>query len=1121
MRSAGGGLGEVRGGSGCASPAPPLRPELPNPPPAPSRATAAVCPGAACGLGAGEGVWARAGNWVSRRAAGRLSPAMARQVTITFKDLAVRFSEEEWRLLEERQREFYREVMRENYETLVSVGTAELLPLSAFLSPMEPGRAIGGGERADKGQEPLARGGPQGGKPQHSLHLTALVQLVKEIPEFLFREVKGTVDSPESRGASLDGDGASSEAAAVAVDNCPLQSQLSCLPDSPSDWQSLATTPSGSSSSSGLLGDRGQGSPLPIRTSPGSSPLQGLISSQKEIPVPRPQHPEVAPKPLPPPPSLVSSKLTKVELGPASLPWPVKTETASGDCPLQGLLNCLKEIPEARGRHPNPSRARDPQPQEEPGAWKRTSGGPGHHQTPPPHPGPGSGSVLAVVKMEDSWTQSPPVPTSCQLTMQIPSLSTSRDTRGVRAPYWGPVAQAGRASSSPLEALEACLKGIPPSVSSLPQPLAASWSQSPQPGDPGSRKPELRPHGSHSEEVTKEPLLHLAPRGCVREGPARPSGPRGTPTGFSSASSTDGDLDFGSPVGNQGQWPRKGSPLGSSPLQGLENCLKEIPVPRPQPAWPCSSAADRGPRRMELRNWAADKEGLRGEACEPAHPGQGGGEVPARSLHLASPQAFSSSCIPACHQRGLKDHRTARPGPERWLQDGAPTRPSPLHCLETSLREILPVRPLRFACLAGPGPSPSPSSSSSLSSSDGEDLRLEPEVWQQPLQERDRLPSCRHPVPLSPSPGRAPAGSSGSSPGEAPGRTEPQSCSNVSAGGRAEEVTEGRSQLPEREDSNCQPGAPISAREGRVGRAAESPCPAPRLEKRPRPEAGEEPRGLEPEHRRPSITARTQGRLLPRGQPKPDSESPQPELPPLAAVSPALPAACHCGKPLQQELHNLGAALEEKLDRLATALAGLAQEVANMRTQVDRLGRRPRGPGSKGQAPWPWTLPQGPRWGHGLGRRHMPYWRQKGPTRPKPKILRVQTEGCRAGDSPGLPRGRVRLAPQLPSDASPAEPSGPNHSPPQQPVSSAPSCYAALTGHPPLRHTGGHQVPPPPLVPVALPPQVASPATSADAEPTRISSQPKELNGLLGGVQRALQEELWGGEHRDPRWGAH
>lgn len=47
---------------------------------------------------------------------------------------------------------------------------------------------------------------PAGGTPQHSLHLTALVQLVKEIPEFLFGEV-----SPESGGASLDGERASPE----------------------------------------------------------------------------------------------------------------------------------------------------------------------------------------------------------------------------------------------------------------------------------------------------------------------------------------------------------------------------------------------------------------------------------------------------------------------------------------------------------------------------------------------------------------------------------------------------------------------------------------------------------------------------------------------------------------------------------------------------------------------------------------------------------------------------------------------------------------------------------------------------------------------------------------------
>lgn len=54
-----------------------------------------------------------------------------------------------------------------------------------------------------------------GRQPRHSLHLTALVQLVKGIPEFLFGEVKGTEDSPESRGASLDGESASPEGKSV------------------------------------------------------------------------------------------------------------------------------------------------------------------------------------------------------------------------------------------------------------------------------------------------------------------------------------------------------------------------------------------------------------------------------------------------------------------------------------------------------------------------------------------------------------------------------------------------------------------------------------------------------------------------------------------------------------------------------------------------------------------------------------------------------------------------------------------------------------------------------------------------------------------------------------------
>ncbi|KAJ1063497.1 hypothetical protein K5549_021888 [Capra hircus] len=1013
------------------------------------------------------------------------------QVSIAFQDLAVQFSKDEWRLLGEGQRALYLDVMRENYDTLASLGTAELLPLSAFLSPSEPGGAVGARSRAGDRQELPQGGGPLGGAPQHSLHLSALVQLVQEIPEFLFGE-----GSPESSGgASLDGVAASPQA--VMEDMCPLRDLLHCLPDTPMGLLGLATAPSGSSSSSTPRAG-GPGSPLPIKTadkprpveegspgapgrrpspaatcsqgssksrrnpergtlgagaagiSPGHSPLQGLINCLKEILEPGPQGPE-GPRSSPPPPapSLGASQLTRAELGPGGPPWAVKTEAASGDCPLQGLLNCLKEIPEARDRHPSPSGASDPRLREDPGAWKRNSGGLQPLQT-PPGPGPGAGSMLSAVKVEDSWPQGSPEPTSCQLSKRphVPSATSSprnvRDTAPaqVQVPSWGPAAQAGSASSSPLEALEACLRGIPLSGSLPPQPPASSWSRSPQPGDPGSQRPKLPRLGPHSKEAVMGPLPALGLQGCTRDSPALPLGSQGTPSSFSSSSSSDGDLDFQSPECSQGHRPGKGSPVGSSPLQGLENCLREIPAPWLQPAWPCSSAGDGGPRRAEPRNSAAGTEGLRGEACEPAHLGQRGGDVPARSLRLASPQALASGALPTCSPRGPRDLGAARPGQWRWLRDGPATKPSPLHCLENSLKGILPEGPLRFGCLAGLGPSPRSSSSSSISSSEGEDPRPEPELWQPLLQERDHPPSGKGLGTLSPQRGGPRAG--------------------------------------------CSPGEGL--------------------------------RRLEPGHRCDFSAAGTEGGPLPGGVPQPA---------PAAAIPGALPGAspgasprppCPCGSSLQQELHSLGAALSEKLDRLAGALAGLAQEVATMRTQVDRLRRRPRGAGPKG-------LPRGPRLASGPAHRHPPYWRHKGPLRPRPKILRGgPAEGCRAGDlSSGLSNGRLR---RVPPDTPSAEAPGPGSSPPWQPHSLACSGPAVQTVLHPLGHPEARQSPPPLSLPAAPPPQVAPPVGTAEAEPRGVVAAPprtprwlKDPGGVLVGLQRDLEGEQWGGEHRDPAWG--
>nr|XP_033788253.1 zinc finger protein 222-like isoform X2 [Geotrypetes seraphini] len=81
------------------------------------------------------------------KAESKMPAGTSAQMQVTFEEVAVSFSQEEWEYLDEEQKELYREVMKENYQTLISLaGSLTVTP--KIISHIE------------RGEEPYIRGEP-------------------------------------------------------------------------------------------------------------------------------------------------------------------------------------------------------------------------------------------------------------------------------------------------------------------------------------------------------------------------------------------------------------------------------------------------------------------------------------------------------------------------------------------------------------------------------------------------------------------------------------------------------------------------------------------------------------------------------------------------------------------------------------------------------------------------------------------------------------------------------------------------------------------------------------------------------------------------------------------------
>ncbi|XP_067326516.1 protein KRBA1-like isoform X2 [Anolis sagrei] len=576
---------------------------------------------------------------------------------VTFEDVAVSFSVEEWSALQGWQKALHKEVMLENYSLLFSLGhsipSVEFSDLISQLEGTVEGqklvRAVGeeqcrGGRlpfpkdvdgpwdlqvdpKSDRCLTPASDGE---GECQSSLHLCALMKLVQEIPEFLCKQNK----DPQNPVSASDGESSEAEGTSIAVNG-----REEAAEPKESQWEPSVTP----SPVSGPIEEELCAEPQPQDTCAKDTTSE-KEEEEEDIECGKQEKGSVV-------------GFASGDIEPSSAKAGVEEEQCHQgrkpeEKPLRGLLKCLKEL---IVHHPQPTSQRE----------------------------------TLVQRREVGSGGSPPIQVKTEA-MEEEHLAHHPQWEGAGLP----IHPNGKLFISQKEdSLLSRVKVKQETDSpSLRYPNGFSTHNIPRIVDQRKRSKEIGSLGLKIKQEPNEDGLEQPPFPAQRRPPGEEEEEGPYPhSRVSSSGSAEASMDPGLWVPYSEEW----SPA-TSPLHGLLKCLKGIPVPRPpvsgmflgkRGAGEGKERRKGGRRaRLECSEWATPEKtphcptSPAASSCGSGNALQGLKDLP---LH-ATP---SQPCSPAlCSSIGSSPDRLPRQIPEKAKGPGRCS--APLQEMERCLREL-------------------------------------------------------------------------------------------------------------------------------------------------------------------------------------------------------------------------------------------------------------------------------------------------------------------------------------------------------------------------------------------------------------------------------------------------